>query len=181
MKKNLPAILFTATLTTQTMAEGAYLGISYSDITSDDATTNLPTLNPYSSSAYSIKTGVQFHPRYGWELRLGRFLEEPEQQIAPTLKYQELDYMLGLYNRLSLDFISGIDPFFILGITGIKTLEQHTNNKNIESNVRLDLSYGAGIDIPLIGQTTIGVEYLRLYNRSDLTVQSTSIALNIMF
>jgi opacity protein-like surface antigen len=76
---------------------------------------------------------------------------------------------------------SGIDPYVIFGITGIERSTQATDAAASTSTTKIDFSYGAGIDLFISDHSTLGIEFLRLYQREDTTMDSISLGLNIGF
>lgn len=172
-------ITLLAILANQAWANDFYIGASYLNFVIDD-TTAPPTANSDSPEAYTVTAGLNLHPNYTWEARFG-FGQKEAENTTTAQNSLSIDRTLGLYNKLSPNFENGLDPFITLGITAIDRTLNPPNTALQDSARKIDFSYGAGLDVHVSEAITMGIEYLRLYRRENITIDSAALSLSVGF
>ncbi|MAR92091.1 MAG: outer membrane beta-barrel protein [Pseudomonadota bacterium] len=143
------------------MAEGDhYIGAQYNLYTL--GTSALDDLEP---EGLALVLGGNVSENFQLEARLGRSLSDDNVTGAAM----KVDDHIGFYVKGGMTFADIVFPYIALGYTKVD-LEFYDQRSQTES----DLSYGVGADVA-VGPVTLGLEWMKLQDKSDYDLEGLSL------
>lgn len=119
--------------------------------------------------------GHYFHPNFSLEGRLGLGLQD-DTQFLPELgggldATLELDYILGVYGKGSLNLTDSFSIYGVLGASEVKgtaSLPGIPGIKGNESNS--GVSYGIGADLGIGHNIALNLDYMQYLDKPDFDI-----------
>jgi opacity protein-like surface antigen len=148
---------------------GVYAGLGYNFITIDDG------LDQLDVSTVSARIGVQPHPFFGLEGRLGFSADESR---LGGVDYS-LDNTAGAYAVLNLANESPLTPYFMFGVSRIEIEANSIAGTTTEEDS--DFSFGAGLDIEVAENLSGNIEYLQYYDNGSTVVDGIGLGVTLRF
>jgi opacity protein-like surface antigen len=153
---------------------GPYGGINFSQIGYDQSGASAASL-----TSFGGVLGTVLGPHFAVEVRAGIGLNDDQITVGPTTAMFDLNSYFGGY-------LKGILPlaprFGIYGLAGA-TIGKFTGNSGATYLTRWesDFSYGAGVEFGLAPTTSLGIEWLRMFEGSGYNLDAVSVGLNFRF
>lgn len=146
-----------------------YAGLNYSFFTleNDAADADVGTL--------SAKVGALATPYFGVEARAGFGVDDDR---VGGVDYS-LDNFFGGYATLNLANETPATPYVIFGFTRV---ELEAEGPFItRSDDESDFSYGVGVNIEMAPQVSGNLEYMRYYDKDDVTIDGLGVGVTFNF
>lgn len=148
---------------------GLYAGLNYTffdlDIGSDSADVG----------ALSAKVGALATPYFGVEARAGFGVNDDR---ANGIDYS-VDNFFGGYATLNLANESPATPYVIFGFTRVELEAEGLLGTATEDDS--DFSYGIGVNVEMAPQVSGNLEYMRYYDKDDITVDGLGLGVTFNF
>lgn len=158
----------TATTATGPYAEVGYLAATYKE----------PGLK-LSPAALRIMGGVDLHPNYGVEGLLGFNVKAGTGTSGGSQVEVKLTTLAGVYGKAKLDLSPDVE---LIARGGYAWVNRGSKvGATTSSDAGGSLSYGAGINYRLSKTTTLGVDYMSYYNRSDISITGFTVSAGMRF
>lgn len=155
----------------KTSDAGLYAGANYTFVSIEDDTidADLGTL--------SGKVGANVTPYFGLEARAGFGVKDDD--VANGFAEVSANSFFGAYATLSLANESPVTPYAILGFTRYELeLESAVGSEKDDDS---DLSYGIGVNVAMTEALSGNVEYMRYYDKDDITIDGIGLGLTVNF
>ncbi|SFM57598.1 porin family protein [Marinobacter zhejiangensis] len=148
---------------------GAYAGANYTfaNIDFGNADADVGTLG--------AKVGVMATPFFGVEARGGFGVDDDRVGGVEVA----LDNYFGGYATLNLANESPATPYAIIGFTRVE-VELDNGFMSVKED-ESDLSYGLGVNIEMAPQISGNLEYMRYFDKDDVTVDGLGLGVTVTF
>jgi len=165
----------------------SYIGGSFSLLTYKDSdVSNTFNVSPGSGikadadlGLLNLTLGYSFNRWLSLETRAGVGIFNDE--FLPSIELS-IDKQYGIYSKLFVtDELEFISPYLMLGYTVSKAELEFTEPGVSFSETEKDISYGAGLDIELDQDFSVGLEFAQLIKTSTFEVLSINIGLTRKF
>jgi opacity protein-like surface antigen len=172
--------LMVSALPLSVLAQGPYVGGSYTELEYADPDNDGPELEP--SAAY-LRLGMEPNAHIGLEARGGFGLSADERDDFEL----EQDHFYGGYLTLGAPVGDAFRPYAIAGYTKSRYTVRATSSGLLgtstteETETRDGESWGAGFDVALSDQMALNVEYMRYLDKDDLELSGLSLGLRSAF
>jgi hypothetical protein len=128
----------------------------------------------------TLKMGGMFNKNFGSEILLGKTVKEDTAYVAGHAFDVKIDYMAGAYLKGNVEVIKDFEIFVRGGATGLSgSSESSTGAKRTYTGA--DFSYGLGLQYHLSRDLYLQADYMRYYNRKDISIEGPSISLGFKF
>lgn len=155
----------------KTRTGGLYAGANYTfvDVEGNGLDSDLGTL--------SGKVGANITPFFGVEARAGFGVEDDSITATTDLS---ANAFYGGYATLSLANESPATPYAILGFTRYE-LELDSQVFGETRDDDSDLSYGLGVNLAINEALAGNLEYMRYFDKDDVTIDGIGVGLTVSF
>ncbi|WP_166254570.1 porin family protein [Marinobacter salicampi] len=147
-----------------------YAGANYTfvDVDGDDLDADLGTL--------SGKVGAHVNPYFGVEARAGFGVVDEDINSTTELS---VNSFFGAYGTLSVVNESPVTPYGILGFTRYELEVDNVLGSSTEDES--DLSYGIGVNFAVNDALSANLEYMRYFDKDDVTIDGLGLGLTVSF
>lgn len=150
--------------------QGLYAGLNYTFMNVDYGSNvdgDLETL--------SGKVGVMATPYIGVEARAG-FGTSDDRVLGADIS---IDSLFGGYATLNLPTNTPITPYAVLGFTRISSEADIPGGSYSDDDS--DVSYGLGVNVDMARNVAANLEYMRYYDKDDVTLDGLSLGVAFRF
>lgn len=154
--------------------QNLYGGVTLSMINYEEE--GLPSVSP---TTVGIKFGSKFHPNLAAEVRLGIGASSDSLTIQGIPIDIEVDNYVGAYLKGLVPLSPVVSVYGLIGYTRGELTASAFGNSISESES--DVSFGLGIEVDVASNVSLAVEWARLFDGPEYTVNAITGALNFKF
>ncbi len=162
------------------LAEGAYVGASYSRFEFTDAQADDEIIRP---DGITLRLGIEPVNWLGLEARGGIGIDSDKRSFSGGSLAFDLDELYGAYVKLGLPLGDAVMPYAIAGYTHAEGSAAATllGVSSTDSQQWDDQSLGGGLDINVSNSLALNLEYMRYIDTRDQELSAVSIGLRSAF
>jgi opacity protein-like surface antigen len=158
----------------QEARQGAYVGVIASALTYKQSGADSASL-----TSLGVLGGQVLSPHWAVEGRLSYGIDEDSINVGATSVPVEVGFLMS-------GLVKGILPlgprFGLYGLGGVSLADFRGGNATVlASTSEAGLSYGGGVEIGFLPTVSLTLEWLRLFDRADFTLDAASLAFNFRF
>ncbi|MEQ9547671.1 MAG: porin family protein [Marinobacter sp.] len=148
---------------------GLYAGLNYTFVNIEENSDDVDV------GTLSAKVGALATPFFGVEARAGFGVDDDSIGGVDV----SLDNFFGGYATLNLANESPATPYVILGLTRVELEAEGPLGTATEDDS--DFSYGIGVNVEMAPQVSGNLEYMRYYDKDDVTVDGLGLGVTFNF